>query len=753
MVSNVSPSKEILRVNQIEPHTGTTGHLPKKTDLSVANLVMVCRRRAGLIMFWMASCVALTAFVVFNLEPRYRAETELMLDTRIEHLGNFQSVISGPMTMQDPTFIVSSEVKVLESAELAGRVIDQLHLGQYPDFQQHPSLLSTFIAALTEVTRSFWPETQPVSNDPDRTRAALIRAYLGRLGVYNDGRSFVLSLSFDASDPALAARILNTHAQLYIADQKVLKQSAGRQALTWVDSEIVRLRTELDQKERALRDFRENAGLIAVPVPGGKDGTLVTQQIVEVGTDLAQARADLARREARLAQAQTAAIHGASSESDVLNSPLIQRLREQESTAQQRVADLTEQYGRGYPGLREAQARALEVDRRIAQEIARITREAENDESLGRQRVAQLSATMNRLQEQLIVQDKASARLSEMDRDIAATRQVFQGLLARQQEISAEVGAEDADARLVFGATAPLVPVYPNKTMFLGFAVLLSAFSGVGLAYTLDRQGSGIDNPEHLESLGVLTMHSVPLVPRNERRNLPLPDLLLKAPKVEFAEAIRALRGDIALASRNERAAVVALASALPQEGKTTVAVSLARSAAASGLQVLLIDCDLRRPAVTRALGLHPNERGIVSVLSGSCSLEAAVGRDPATFMSILAVEEHVASPQDLLSKDAIKALLDEARSTYDLVILDTPPRAAVSDILLIAPHVDATVLLVRWKTTPFSIVTATLRAFASRGLPISGIFLNAVDGRRLAQENSDLGHAYRKTRAYYGRA
>jgi succinoglycan biosynthesis transport protein ExoP len=210
------------------------------------------------------------------------------------------------------------------------------------------------------------------------------------------------------------------------------------------------------------------------------------------------------------------------------------------------------------------------------------------------------------------------------------------------------------------------------------------------------------------------------------------------------------LRGDIATLQIRRPVKVLAITSALPKEGKTSVAASLARSMVASGLHVLLIDGDLRRSSVGAALNVRCGSRGIVSVLKRECRLSEAITKDPRTALDILMVDKSDNSPQDLLGGSAFKALLEEARATYDFVVVDTPPQGAVSDVLLMAEFVDATLLAVRWNATPPTVVRWTLEAFGTRGLMPQGIFLNGVDYPSLTKKDPDVRTAYRSTRSYY---
>lgn len=411
--------------------------------------------------------------------------------------------------------------------------------------------------------------------------------------MFNDGRSFALTVGFQDVDPKLAAEIVRTHVDLYLADQRALKQRTSIAGVRWIDEQLKRLGTTLTSKQQELQSLREGAGLIYT-----KGSTVLAQQVADINAELIQARADQAQRQARLPGRSGNRAGGASVRSEVLNSPLIQALRGQESQARQSLEEMRQSRGADFPGIAAAKARADQVSSRIASETARIVAATNGEANVAGKRVSELEQALTRLQTRLVTQDQASAKVAEMERDVTGTRAVYQGLLERQQELEAQAGTEQADARLVASATEPLAPFFPNKTIMLSLGLLLGTVSAVGVAFVVDKPERGIQLPSTLQALfGVRALTPLPQVaPRRYRRRLP--DFVLDQPRSEFAEAIRSLRGDIAPLRTRRPVKVLAITSALPKEGKTSVAASLARSMVASGLHVLLIDGDLRRSSV-----------------------------------------------------------------------------------------------------------------------------------------------------------
>jgi polysaccharide biosynthesis transport protein len=716
------------------------------TQINLASISALCRRHAPLIIIWAIVGTGLIGAAIFYMTPTYQASAEVVMDSRVQRQSDYQSVMSGPFTLTDYAPIVRSETQVLESPSLAARVIDELGLANAKDFQPRIGPRARALALMIDLAERYLPPgfadaIKPAQLDPEAARNLLIEEYLHRLSVVNDGRSLTISIMFWASDPKLAAQVANAHAHLYIADQSALKEATARNAMNWIGQQRERLGADLHAKEAALRDFREQAGLVHA-----QGSTVIAQQVLQINDQLSRARADLAQRQAMIAQVQRASATGSDVPADVLNSNLISHLRQQEAELSTALVKLQKTYSSTSRVVRGASAQVEDVRNKIAQEAARIVSSMRVEAEVARDRVDSLSDRLKGLQLQLVGEDRSDMRVTEMERDIDAQRGVYRDLMNRQQQIEAQAGAEPADAHVISLATTPRLPFYPNKPLFLLLGFVAASISGVGLAFVADHFRKGIDQLDEIEgAAAIMHFHAVPLVSDTAC----LPDHLLDKPMSEFADCIRSLRSDIMHARRSPPPRVLVVTSTLPGEGKTMIALSVARSMATAGLHVLLIDCDLRRSKCVETIGAKPSKKGLIGVLQGRTALAAAVVDDPRSSVNLLAAEQHVAMPQDLLDSPGFRHLLEDAQAQYDFVIMDTPPIAAVTDAWLVARYADAIVLAVRWQSTSARAIAEAIQAFEKRRLPLTGLFLNAVDMARSAR-NAGRGDIYKAIQAYY---
>ena len=333
----------------------------------------------------------------------------------------------------------------------------------------------------------------------------------------------------------------------------------------------------------------------------------------------------------------------------------------------------------------------------------------------------------------------------------------YETLLTRAQDLEAQADLQLADSRIVSPALAPQDPAFPNRSLILLLALILGLALGVALAFLYENLIGGFTSEEQTEA--VLKTGVAASVPREKPGSsaASLSDLMVSAPLSVFAETVRRIRlaidrpGRPTETSGETRGKVIMVSSSSPGDGKTTIAMALARSFALSGQRTLLIDCDLRKPSVHRHLGLSPSEglqEYLTSTPDSAASIASIVSRDPLTDLTVLVGAHRSDTPTDqLLSSQPFGRLIEASAFTFDIVILDTPPLGPVVDGLYIAPYADAILFIARWANTA---QLDAKRAIASLGAvkqPTTEII--TVLNRQAASRSS----YQRKYAGYYAKA
>jgi capsular exopolysaccharide synthesis family protein len=369
--------------------------------------------------------------------------------------------------------------------------------------------------------------------------------------------------------------------------------------------------------------------------------------------------------------------------------------------------------------------------------------------SSARAREAALRESLAGLQKGTAAQDKLQVQLRELTGEADANRALYDSFLQKFKQTSAQEDIQQADARMVTTAQPPLVPSFPNKTMFVGFALVLSLFVGLGLAFLIERLDNGFRTSDQVEK--IIGMPTLGLVPTVLRREIPQ-NLVVERPTVQYSEAIRSIRTALRYSDIDHPPKVILITSSLPGEGKTVFATSFARSVARSGARALLIDCDLRRPGIARLLKCKA-EPGLVGLFAEDCNPADLICLDEGSGMHFIPSSGGTANPQDLLGSQHMRSFLDRMRSQYDLIIVDAPPVLAVSDPIILSHIVDTTLYLVRWEKTPRPVVAGAMKILRSNGGPVAGVVLSRVNARKHALYGyGDAGYYYGRYGGYYNK-
>ena len=295
--------------------------------------------------------------------------------------------------------------------------------------------------------------------------------------------------------------------------------------------------------------------------------------------------------------------------------------------------------------------------------------------------------------------------------------------------------------------------ISPNTRKTLLMALFIGLGLGVGGAFAMEKLNAGFTTPRQVEdALGVPVLASVPRMDgsklvSNDGTVIPLAYYHVHHPLSSFSEAIRTLRSGILMSDVDQPPKVIHVTSSRPDEGKTTLAMSLAVSAAFSGLKVVLVDADLRHPSITRFFKLE-REKGLVDLLVGVATPQAVMRLQKDLKLMVIAAGSKSLNPTDLLGSERMKALLSDLRETFDYVVLDTPPVGPVADAVIVANLTDRTVFVVQWASTPRESVETSIQQVSSHKR-VAGVVLNCVNQDRARKYGGEFYYGKRYEKYY----
>jgi capsular exopolysaccharide synthesis family protein len=424
-------------------------------------------------------------------------------------------------------------------------------------------------------------------------------------------------------------------------------------------------------------------------------------------------------------------------------------LREQETDLARQQAELSGRYGERHPTMINLKAEIRDLKSKINGEVNKIVLSLANEVEVARTRETTLAANLAAVQQNVGELSKAGVKLGELQREADANRALFETFLARFKETSQQDQILKPDARIISAAESPLAPSFPKKKVILAVALGIAVLLGVFLALLIERLDNGFRSPEQVEKMtGVPGLGLIPAAPVS--RKTPPHEYLLQKPTSAYAEALQSVRTALHFSNVDHPPRVVLVTSALPQEGKTTFAISLARIAARSGLKVVLVDADMRRPKIAKLMGLE-SDAGLRELLAGDALIPGVLHKDEQTGLHIIPSRPDTPGPQDLLGSRRMRDLVRQMSTLYDMVVVDSPPIMAVSDPIVLSGLVDATLVLVRWETTPREVAISAIRQLRQSGGRIAGAVLTRVNMRKHARFSyGDSGYYYDQYKGYY---
>jgi succinoglycan biosynthesis transport protein ExoP len=687
----------------------------------------ILRRRTGLFaVVALAVMVAATSITLLT-PPQYRATAEVMLNRRNAKVTNVNDVLSA---LPADSTGVDTEVEILKSPQLAHRVVRSLKLDQDPEFNPH----ATAAAA-------------PLSGEQLEKVVTAVRK---NLDIKRSGLTYVIDIGFKSRDPAKAAKTANEFARLYLAQQVEDKVQATQKAADWLNGQLQQLRGQVTTDETAVQQFK-----IANNLMSAQGATLVEQEISAYNQSLAQATAQVAEDEARLSTARRQLAQGSTGDDvgEALNSPTIQKLKEQRADASRKVASLRTNFQDAYPELKKARNELADIDAQIQAETRRIISNLDARAQVSQRRAAAVASSAGGAKGQLASNSRASVRLSELDRNAQASRALYESYLARYKETSSQIGLAQADAQLVSEAARPNKLTSPNVPVNLLLGAALAAVAGLGAVGLAQMLESGLATSSDVEKrFNLRYLGSIPaLAKRAKKRANPAPiDFIVEKPFSGFSEAFRGLVASIVHGPGSNPVKTVAVTSALPGEGKTTTAICLGRAAALQGYRVVIVDCDLRRRSLQRIVG-KPVGVGLLEVVTGQAQLDQALVRDTQTNADILPLGDAPTSLKDVFGSAAMDGLLAQLRNRYDLVVLDTAPVVPVAEARVLAQKADFVVMVARWRTTPYQAIQGALGLLSGNNVRVGGMVLNHVDMEQQVRHGyGDVAYYFNAYRKYY---
>ena len=677
----------------------------------------------------------LSALISYSLTPIYRATATLFIESDDVSVLSIEEIY-GLASATDEYYLTQYEI--LKSSTLAERVIDNLDLLEHSEFKASEE--ESFNWRTLFPFSIIFDESGPVSDYVTKRR--IINQFIGQLYIEPILGTQLVQISFESTDRQLSAAVANELAQVYIDASLEGKLEVTLQASNWLNNQLGSLQLDLQQAEQRLQSYRELEQIV------GSDG----------GMDLANRELDLISERLLEARRERLEIESAIEQLDrlgsddldalqripvVLNHSLVAQYFQSARDAELRVSEFSKRYGHKHPTMISAQNELENSQEQLQRQVSAVVGGIQTDYQIAVANEQAVSDQLDLVKGNVQDLSRKEFELRALENDVQTKQQIYDTFFTRSSETSATADFSSANARVSDPAVVPLGSVKPRKTLIVMITFVLTIMSGMALAILANILDNTIKLPEDIsDKLGTNLLGILPLLLGTKKKQVEKLSYshFLEEPKSNFSEAVRTIRTSLMLTNLDNPPKFIGITSTVPSEGKTSNSLAMAYSLAQLE-NVLLIDLDMRRPSIGKALEIDKSRPGIANVVAGVAELDQAILRYEDGNLDIITAGTIPPNPLELISSKRFSETLLELGKRYDRIIIDTAPCGAVSDALALAPLLDGIVYVVKADSTPANqVISAVNRIREASNTPLLGVVLNQVD---LRKKNTYYGEYY----------
>ncbi|MGB2221231.1 MAG: GumC family protein [Neptunomonas phycophila] len=690
----------------------------------------VMRNKWGIIGFSMVITILAVLFVM-SITPIYKATATLLIESQEANVVSIDEIYGLEGAASE---YFETQFEILKSRQLAERVVDRLDLVNNPAFnkRKEPLLPFDLTQFLPEALNK--PQLEPTM---EQKRRSVVDSFMGNLSIVPIKRTQLVDISYESDDPELAVLIANTVGDAYIESNLEAKLELTLKATSWLSTRLESLRADLTEAERVLQDYRESEQIV------GENGgiNIASQEMELVANKLVDARRDRLEVESLYRQIQS--IGKSNPERlelvpTVLQHPLVQRMKGELARVELKRSELAKRYGPKHPRMQSVNSEISNAREALNSQILSVVNGIETNYRVAQANERSLQRTLDGTKGNMQELNRKEYRLNELQQNVQAKQVLFETFLTRFNETSATGDLNTANARISDPAVIPKSPIKPKKKLIVLAVLIGSLMFGVLFALLLEILNNTVKNARDVENhLHETMLGLLPLLQKKRKEPYKSYRQFVEDPSSTYSESLRTIRTGVVLSALDNPHKTISVTSTIPGEGKTTLSTGLAL-AVGQMEKVLLLEADMRRPSIGRALGLNREAAGLSDVVAGSAKLEDAIQRFEAGNIDVLIAGKIPPNPSELLSSKRFGKLLEVLETKYDRIIIDTAPSQAVSDAMVLAQHVGAMIYVVKADSTTYQNARNGLKRLHEVKAPILGVVLNQVDVKRGAKYHGE---------------
>lgn len=720
-------------------------------EIDLRDLIDTIIRRKTVVIACLLLCFSAVALYTYTVTPLFKATGVLRVSSQSDKLTKFDDVESSALKSKE---FQETQIKLLQSEQLASRVIARMDLDNHPDFSNKPEggdeqvQSKGLLASLKSFIR---PEkdlnTLSLLEEEAQDRIAVDRSlnrFKGLFSVAPVRNSELVEASFTSVSPALAAEVANTAMDEFINMQMDSRLKGSQDAGKFLSKQIEAAQIKLEKSEMELQAFARKIGIVSLD----PRQNLTMRQLEELNEALAKARSKRITLEARYLQASGPETRG--NLFRMVENQLIQDLKNRQATLFANYQQLSTTFKPGYPQMVQLKAQIDETEQRIEEEKSAILESIKDEYETAKKTEEYLAARTEEQKQRAMRLEEKATQYKIFAREVETNKMIYQSLLERSKEIEATLGASVTNIQIVDMARAPLYPFKPRVAFNLALGLMLGLMGGVGMAFLLEYFDNTIKNPdEMIDRFGIPVLGLIPFDKKcaDDRNKMALK--FYNEPRSPVAEAIRTTMTSVRLSVADDPPKTILFTSILAAAGKSSLASNSCFSYLSEDERCLLIDVDLRKPSLHHVFKGGMKGMGLSSLLSGMAKLSDVISPTEYPGLDFISSGPLPPNPAELLSSKRMRQFLQSVAKDYDRVILDGPPYQGFAEILVLSSMVDGVILIAVEGNTPREGIKYFSRAVRNVGGRILGSIMNKTGEKK--GYSSYSGYKYYSYNYNYG--
>jgi succinoglycan biosynthesis transport protein ExoP len=747
----IESRKSTIPASLVPDHAIQGGGL-ESDDLSFRQAIRIVRKRKYVVLWTAIILGGLVFGISFFSRPYYNSTAAIEVQKNQSDLGGGSlGALASTLTGEDDVKTeIQTEVSVLESDDLGIETIERTNFEAHQKEGWHPF-------GVTE--RPAQERGLPLDQTP-RTRENLLKDFESHLKITPLPDTRLVQIEFEDPDAKFAADTTNAFIDQYVQDRLQRRNSSTQQATGWMTGEIDDLKKQVQTSQQRLIDYQRQSGLIVMPSVGGQApgqlaaGATVTSPVLDrltqLNTDLVAAETNRISQEALYELAKAGDVDALSSMGSGLQASGsgstqagmfdgLLALRQQETNLKLQLATAIRAYGEKNPHLIDLDNQYQALKQEMNEEMKRIVNTTEMSYRAALRTEDGVRSAYNVEEQKAYKMNDSEIRLAVLQQEADSTRALYEDLYTKLQESKLSEGTQSSNIAVISRGLVPFKPMHPKKVLNTAIGLMAGLILGVIATFALESLDDSVTNIDEIEMLsGLPVLAAIPQLVSpttallGKRETAPmLPGVgrqVSRKSSQELSEAYRTLRTAILLSHPGTQPRTLLVTSAIPGEGKTTTCYGLGACFAMLGNRVLLIDADMRRPALHRRASLT-NDRGLSNLLTSASEPEDFIIEDVnLKNLFILPAGPAPPNPAELLAAGVFGNLVDNLSAKFDMVLIDSPPAMLVSDAAIMSVKVDQVIVVIRWGSTTRSALRRVFENFRRNKAKVMGTVLNAVN-------------------------